>query len=457
MKEATPYSVRLSLTLDGATISVAMLTSGTYAIGAVNVKQVDIKVLISTTTPILTAAEGGLMSADQNQPLPHTYHALVGTQLWRGGIRTQPTTLQVSKPAQADELVPEGSNRKATETVKLSDTQPGSARISAMWAEGTRLHIHTNSGIIVLASPNTDPTQLAEPPVLAGALNGNCLVQWEKNVLYYLGSDLRIYRQADDNLFTKLQASAVDDASQQYIRDRVDLTELGRRPERAFMFADTAAKMLWFFLPAKDGTLKGFAHDLMLDGLTGEFDYPKVYDLARMESNRPELLFGDEAGNLFVWNTEAQSDIGNAFPSTSTLTPYSTSAPVPDEWAGYGHVDYDHNGDGTPSRFYGAAETILQTGYFDLSTPERRKAFQALIFRTVRNSRGFVEVKLTGLGGDEVTFVYGDMGEVPRADHRADLMLCDSAISVQLRIISAQDKPWIIRDLSILWQSQGTI
>lgn len=413
--------------------------------------------VIGTNTPILSAAEGGAMSADQNRPLPHLYHALVGTKLWRGGVTGYPTRLYPSKAAARDELVPEGTNLDSFEEVQLNDTDPGSQDITAMHTDGTKLHLHISGGLKILNTPNTDPTSQSDPPVLAGALNGNCLAPWEKNQLFYLGSDLRIYRQADDNLYTKLSATSVDDATQQYLRDRVDLTELGRNPHRAVMFADTTAKMLWYYLPAKDGTLKGFVYDFLREGITGEFDFPKVYNLARMESSRPELVFSDEAGNLFVWDTSAQNDSGNAFPATAAPTPHPTTDPIPVQYRGYGYVDYDHDGDGTPSRFYQASDTIIQTGFFDMGTPERRKALQALTFRTVRNSRGFVEATLIGLGGDEVTFTYGDVGEVPRADHRADLLLTDSAIAVRFRVVAAEQKPWILRDIAALWRGQGVI
>lgn len=446
------WRTKLALTLGGTAINLTTAGSGTQGF-----QQSFKTIQIGTNTPILSAAEGGSMSVDQNRPLPHLYHTLVGTKLWRGGTTDYPTRLQISKDAADDELVPEGANVDSYEEVQLNDTDPGSQNITAMHTDGTKLHIHTSGGIKILNQPNTDPTDQSDPPVLAGALNGNCLAPWEKNQLFYLGSDLRIYRQADDNLYTKLNASSVDDATQQYLRDRVDMTELGRSPHRAYLFSDTSAKMLWYYLPATDGTLKGYAYDFLREGLTGEFDFPKVYDLARMESSRPELVFSDEAGNLFVWDTSEQNDSGNAFPSVSGPTPHSTSDEIPVQYRGYGYVDYDHDGDGTASRFYQASDTIIQTGYFDMGSPERRKALQALTFRTVRNSRGFVEATLIGLGGDEVTFTYGDVGDVPRADHRADLMLTDSAIAVKFRVIGAEQKPWILRDIAALWRGQGVI
>lgn len=448
----TTYRTKLSLSLGGTPVNLTSEGSGTMSF----VQQFK-TIQIGTNTPILSASEGGSMSADQNRPLPHLYHCLVGTKLWRGGMSAYPTRLQISKDATKDELVPEGANVDSFEEVQLNDTDPGSQNITALHSDGQKLHIHTAGGLKILNQPNVDPADQTDPPVLAGALNGNCVAPWEKNQLFYLGSDLRIYRQADDNLYTKLNASSVDDAAQQYLRDRVDLTELGRKPHRAYLFADTSAKMLWYYLPAVDGTLKGYAYDFLREGLTGEFDFPKIFDLARMESSRPELVFSDEAGNLFVWDTAHQNDSGNAFPAVDAPTPHSTSDEIPVQYRGYGYVDYDHDGDGTPSRFYQASDTVLLTGYYDMGTPERRKALQALIFRTVRNSRGFVEVKLIGLGGDEVDFTYGDVGEVPRADHRADLMLTDSAIAVRLRVIGAEQKPWILRDIAALWQGQGVI
>lgn len=442
-RDTDTYRTKLALTLSGNAIDLTTVGSGTHTF-----LQLGKTVQIGTNTPILSVADGGSMSADQNRPLPHKYHAMVGTRVWRAGTTDYPLRLQPSRDATSDQLVPEGANAESYEEVQINNSQPGNNRITGMHSDGAKLHIHNPAGVIILTEPNINPATRFDPPVLAGALNGSCIVPWEKNSIFYFGTDLRVVEQKDDSLYQRLQAESVDDATQQYLRSRVDLTVLGRNPERAFMFADTSAKMLWYFLPALDGTLKGFAYDFVLKGITGEFDYPKVYASAHMEKDRPEMIFTDEEGNLFVWDTSAQNDTGNAFSVSAPFVQYSIEEPLLSQFNGYGYLERDG------IRYYQAYETVMQTGFIDLGSPDRRKAFMSLLFRTVQNSRAIVQVKLVGLDGQEAVFEYGDVADFG-VNHRAHVMLGDSAISVVLTVFSADQKPWIMRDMSILSQLQG--
>jgi hypothetical protein len=140
---------------------------------------------------------------------------------------------------------------------------------------------------------------------------------------------------------------------------------------------------------------------------------------------------------------------GNSFGSQSAFTAYSTSTPMPDQYAGYGYVDY------SGSRYYRAYEAVIETGMLDMGQPGMKKAFQAALWRTIQDSRALVEVTFIDMAGNEEVFVYGDVND--NCNCRASLMLSDSACRVKLKIIGAESKKWAMRDLVLLFSMQGQI
>jgi hypothetical protein len=272
--------------------------------------------------------------------------------------------------------------------------------------------------------------------------------------MYYWAADLQLRtldtaRPAD---FTSTVATSQFAAlgALELLREYIDTDAILRQPDRTWVFPDAASQHIWMFAPGLDGSLIGFAYDLMGRGMVGPFDWPKIYASAAMEPGRPEIIFADEAGRLFVWDTSAQSDsAGNAFGTQSAFTAYSTSTPMPDQFAGYGYVDY------SGSRYYRAYESILETGMLDMGQPGMKKAFQAALWRTIQDSRALVEVTFIDMAGNEEVFVYGDCNDSTSC--RASLMMSDSACRVKLRIIGAEGKKWAMRDLVLLFAQQGQI
>lgn len=449
---STAVKWKLSTTLDGTTY-VNLTSTGTGTHTATLHKKC---VRIGTNTPL-----GQEMSVDQNRPLPHQHHAMAVQQMWRAGVTGFQNRLYVSKPALDDELVPEGCALDAWEVVHLTSTVTADQRVTGLYSDSQQLHIHLPSGIMILRTPATDPTDRYESAVAAGALAGAAMAVYQRDGLYYyVGSDLRLYSAqlvGDGTQYGRLQSGVLDAATLQYVRERVNLDAIEQHPERACVFADPATEMVWYYLPGTDGTLTGFAFDLALGGLCGPFTYPKIYAQCRMEPNRPELVFADEDGNLFVWDTTDQDDRGDAFDAASAFTAYSTASLPPVQYNGYGYVDYDHDGDGTASRFYQAYETILETGMVDLGNAVQRKAFMTFLWRVVDNSRAFVEITLTSLSGQTLTLNYGDIGDLVRGDKRLPIRMSDTAVKVKMRIIGAEQKPWIIRDLALYYLPQSRV
>jgi len=253
--------------------------------------------------------------------------------------------------------------------------------------------------------------------------------------MYYWASDLHLRSmsvQRPGDFATSVATSQFAAlGSLEYLRRYLDQDAMLRTPERVWMFPDSASQHLWMFAPSvTTGALIGFAYDLLNKGFVGPFDYPKIYASAQMEPGRPEIIFADEAGRLFVWDTSAQHDsAGNAFGTQSAFTAYSTGTAMPDQYAGYGYVDY------SGSRYYQAYEAILETGMLDMGQPGMKKALQAAIWRTIQDSRALVEVTFIDMAGNEEVFVYGDVND--GCNCRASLMMSDSAVRVKVSLVAA--------------------
>jgi hypothetical protein len=409
---------------------------------------------VSVTVGTTTVFGEDDMSADQQRPLPHKFHAFAAEQMFRGGLIAYPDRLYASKVATVDEVAPEGCSLLADdyETISIPGTPAGSQQVTALIATAVDLQVHTRAGFAII-NP-VDPAQRVYPASTAGAISQSAVTIYEGKSMYYWAADLQLRtldmaRPAD---FTSTVATSQFAAlgALELLREYIDTDAILRQPDRTWVFPDAASQHIWMFAPGLDGSLIGFAFDLMGRGMVGPFSYPKIYASAQMEPGRPEIVFADEAGRLFVWDSSAQMDsAGNSFGSQSAFTAYSTSTPMPDQYAGYGYVDY------SGSRYYRAYEAVIETGMLDMGQPGMKKAFQAALWRTIQDSRALVEVTFIDMAGNEEVFVYGDVND--NCNCRASLMLSDSACRVKLKIIGAESKKWAMRDLVLLFSMQGQI
>ena len=220
------------------------------------------------------------------------------------------------------------------------------------------------------------------------------------------------------------------------------------------MFPDIQNQFIWFWLPSSTTTLQGYAFDFTVDGLTGPFDAPAAYAAARMEPERPEIVFADENGNLFVWDTAAQSDFGDTLPVQAALTSYPVPDTVPVGQAGYPTATWQ-------GRAYRQATiTELETGFFDLGSPAQKKIFTGVVFTSVKNSRGLVEITAIGKNtGHIVTRQYGDIGQFQTTlcSHKLLFNRADTALKLRIRILGAEQKTWTLRDVTLLYQAAGPV
>lgn len=443
---------QLSPTPDGSAVVLTDSGSGTQT---ATLKQKCVQV--GTQTPFLPSAAGGEMFQDQSRPLPHTLHAFASSQVWRGGCTDFPERLYVSKPNTADEVAPEGVSLddQAFVPVFNQGQRGGTNKMTALVSSQNRLDVHYDTGITMLDPTNTDAVNYTATG--AGAINSTTLTVMEGNGAFFLGGDLQLRKQDVQQTGAGFAATVASNqfaalAAVKHLRARVDLAELARKPQRAFLFPDTISQHLWMSLPGLDGNLKLFGFDLINSGIVGELDFPRIYAACQLEPNRPEILFADEDGNLFVYDPTTQQDTGDTLGTQAAWTAYSPSDPIPVQYAGYGYVDSGG------VRYYQAAQSVVETGMLNLMNPSWQKSLAGVLFRTVQGSRAVVTLTVTGLDGVSHSLTLTAEQTYSYVEHRLNAFLGrTSAVKLKFEILGAEQKGWIIRDVVALWLQSGRV
>lgn len=400
---------------------------------------------IGTNTDIGPA----LAEFDQNRPLPHTAIVAASSKTWRGGLPTEGyrDRLYVSKAATDDEKAPEGVALEAYETIDVPDaTVP--VQIRALFSDLFRLHVHTNAGIMVI-DPDSPTNSPHRPAVNVGAINPSCFGMGSNNAIIYIGQDMQPYH-FDGARYGRRNVKSAAREAEAIIRAVANMDTIGQNSGKVTSFQDKNG-MLWWFFPNTSNVIKGMALDIEQGGLMGPFDWPRAVSSCQMEPERPELVFQDEGGNLFIYDITAQYDTGTDFPSASVLSPISTSIAPTAGYRGYGYTDYNS------LRYLKAAWTIIETGAIDLGDMLKEKNFAGVSFRPIANSRGILRVTFTGItSGLSVTRVFGEMGTFTDLGPKQIMLgITDTAIKVKLEVLGAEAKPWSIRDLAILYRAKG--
>lgn len=393
-----------------------------------------------------TAIGPALAEFDQNRPLPHTAIVAASLKTWRGGLQTAGNRdrLYVSKAATDDEKAPEGVALEAYETIDVPDaTVP--VQIRALFSDLYRLHVHTNAGIMVV-DPSNPTNSPHRPAVNVGAINPTCFGMGSNNAIIYIGQDMQPYT-FDGARYGRRNVKSAAKEAEAIIRSVANMDTIGQNSGKVTSWQDKNG-MLWWFFPNTSNVIKGMALDIEQGGLMGPFDWPRAVSSCQMEPERPEIIMQDEGGNLFIYDVTAQYDTGSDFPSASTFSPILTSVSPTAGYRGYGYEDY--NG----SRYLRAAWTTIETGQIDLSDMIREKGFAGISFRPIANSRGILKATLTGItSGQTVTRTFGEMGNfTDLGPKKLFLGLSDTAVKLKLEVLSAEGKPWSIRDAALLFR-----
>lgn len=399
---------------------------------------------VGTNTEIGTA-----MAVDQNRPLPYKDVVSVGGQTWFGGGTDNPDLLYVSKTATDDEIAPEGANAESPELITMA-RQTSRLKVTALYTDDYRLHVHTNNGVILL-NPSDPTADKHIPQVTVGALNPACITDYENSKIFFLGSDLQIYEFSGARYGRRNIAASTKDAIE-YILDIANIDKIGQQPDRVNTWVDLRSDIYWYSFPGQDNTLTSFAFDFQNNGVVGQFTYPKVFCVAKMEAERPETVFCDEDGNLFFQDSREQNDSGDELSTSANYTPHAIATPIPAQYAGYGYVDRGGY------RYYQAVQSVVETGFIDLGKLTQFKQFTGLLFSTVKNSRAFVDIELVNKSGFSVSRTISDLYSTNTQQLRKVMaQLGGEAVKIRFTITAAEQSPWVIRNLSMLYRSVGQL
>jgi hypothetical protein len=389
---------------------------------------------------------GQAMSIDQGRPLPSKFATFAGQKTWLAGIEGYPSRVAISKQAVEDEKVPEGMNQESFIEVPGQLDESGGAEIRALVSDEQYVHVHTTRGITLVTPSDLNRFNA---PVQGGAMSQNMIAGWERGRTFYLSLSLMLFDfngaryGKRDAAFKSLDAAA-------YMRDRVSESALGEGVDRAWMMPDTMTQLLWFWLPDDNGTLRGYAYDTIMEGITGPYDFPKVYASCTLEPNRPEFICVDEGGNLFVWNPASQADHGDELDVQAAFTPRALSYTPPATQNGWLTVTYGG------AKYTQATDCVMETGMLDMGDGSGIKAFRGLTFRSIPNSRALVEITFIGKSGISVTRTYGDVGAYQSSrPHKVTCGIQDTAVKIRFRFICAEQKSAIFRDFCVLWEKLG--
>ena len=388
----------------------------------------------------------GLSEFDQNRPLPHKAIVSASSRTWRGGLRLSGfrNRLYISKEATDDEAAPEGVGLEGYEIIDVPEATV-QIEVRALYSDLYRIHVHTNAGIMVIDPANVGNSP-HRPGVNVGAINPSCFGSGPNNAIIYIGQDIQPYN-FNGNRYGKRDVRSAAREAEAIIRATANVDSIGQNADKVTSFQDKSG-LLWWFFPDTTSTIKGMCLDIERSGLLGPFDYPRAVSSCMMESERPEILMQDETGNLFIYDITAQTDTGADLPAVATLAPIATTITPAASYDGFPYTDYNS------LRYLNAVWTVLETGMIDLGDTGHFKQFNGISFRPVSGSRGIVVATLKGItSGKEVTRTFGEMGEFTDIGPKRIFMnLSDSAVSLKLEILGAESKPWIIRDVTLLYR-----
>jgi hypothetical protein len=319
-----------------------------------------------------------------------------------------------------------------------------------LYTDDYRLHVHSNNGVILL-NPSDPTADKHIPQVTVGALNPACITDYENSKIFFLGSDLQIYEFSGARYGRRNIAASTKD-SIEYLLDIANIDRIGQQPDRVNTYIDLRSELYWYSFPGQDNTLTSFAYDFQNSGIVGQFTYPKVFCVAKMEAERPEVVFNDEDGNLFFIDSREQNDSGDELSTSSAYTPHAIIDPIPAAYAGYGYVDR------AGYRYYQAYQAVIETGFIDLGKLSSFKQFSGLLFSTIKNSRAWVDIELINKSGFSVLRTIDDLYSTNTQQLRKVMcMLGGESVKIRFTITSAEQSPWVIRNLSLLYRSAGQL
>ena len=372
-----------------------------------------------------------------------------------------------------------------TSFVRINHTR--ATKITALALSGaTSLAVHTDVGVVIVSGfeVGSDAYKAQQSPAEAthGALNPNCTSDADGSVNYFLARDHQLYRTSANaqggyqKRENHTSAIATDYAGDLWNADMV----ASEQDDDFAVFQDRQAHLIFMLAPLATGAAGLYCyHESAGDSsaITGPIRYPDLLSVCMVTTAGRNLAVGlTRAGALVVANltalVEADSwqlpDYNEALGSAYTVAVSQPTAdpalPVVGVTPTYGAETFRQIIDGlntgmaspwaqfsasSPAAtqwFKNASISIIEVANEDFGKPDTVKEFCQVRLQFQRNNRVYV-----GIFAESEGRRYGHWRgtRYPKEEILSGLKLVGRRLTLRLVIVSFNDKPWLLRGLSV--------
>lgn len=372
---------------------------------------------------------------------PCTMFEFAGDRMWGSGNAAEPYRIWLSKLKTETERTPEGCDISSYLDIEGKKEEPSRPRVTALRKLENRMQVHTDRSITLIEASTLNRIVSRSD---FGAINPASLAAWNRPRIPYLGSDGVLY-ELNNSQWYRSEPSASN--SWPVLRQNVNVQEISLNPQRCNMVADPTNDIVFLWMPIGNGTDLGcFAMDFAAGALTGPHVCPVLYSANPVAAGDARVVGADESGNL--WVVDFGYLFNDKFAANADFTLRAAGYSVPQSEVGYprhiltGGTSYDRS-----------FKCVLETQMLDLKEPNTRKGFYTLEWSVARYTRAIVKVILTTDDGHTKTFECGEM--YGRERNKIAFALSGNAIKVRFEAIVGEDKPFLLRDLTIGWENQS--
>ncbi len=381
-----------------------------------------------------------------------TMFEVAGEKVWSSGNAAEPYRIWLSKTATETERVPEGCDITSYIDIEGKKEEPSRPRVTALRKLEGRIQVHTDRSITMVEAESLRRIVSRSD---VGALNSSCLASWSRPNIPYLGADGILYELNNTQYY---RSDSLTPKAWPVMKEKLITKTLANNPDNATMIADNTNELILICAPVNAGIMSQGLGCFILDTQSGALTGPCVAP-GFIAANPTGALDGrfvgiGPSGYLYVLNLGTLHSIDNLL-SSGTITKHLAFNAFSNADKGMPYVQVDSQGFVSYSGLYQyrrAYLAVVETQLIDFQTPNDRKGFYTLEWSSVPASRCILKITLTT---DDAQTKVIDMGEIAGKErYKVAFMLSGNAIRIKIEAIVADDKPFVIRDLTLGYELQ---
>lgn len=391
---------------------------------------------------------------------PCTMFEFAGSRMWASGNAAQPDRVWLSKGATTLERTPEGCDITSFLDIEGRKEEPSRPRVTALRKLEERVQVHTDRSVTMF-----DAATLRRIVSRSdfGALNPSCLATWNRPEIPYLGADGVLYTLNNTQYYRSAEATPT---AWPLLRGSMDVAALVSDPSLANVIADATNQLVMIFaptVPLDSGSATGYVNtqapgcfivDMTTGGLTGPHVVPRFYSSSPTNSADNRHIGITQFGDMLVISlNDLHSEFFPLSGAFVARAPGDSSNPYGYE-GGFNRLQFAVPlfSVNTGYSYDKSALGLAQTQWIDMGEPNIRKGFFSVEWSTARRSRALVNVRVESDNGASTYIQYGDV--YGRERHKVPVVMSGNAVRVTLEIVIAENRPFILRDLTIGYERQ---